>query len=332
MNIKSIPENYTGALKPVVFQIWQALPEDVITVQIITGQEEHIAGEKMLKGEDTYNVNVANYCKGEINIEPITEQSTIIANASHRCCPVRITVGETTSTEVYVTGGEKICPLKTILSDSPEKHRIAPGEKDEIAIIAPETTISIVAKLIDVSATTEIELGNITCANEVYVVLIDTENIETLIDKSLADYTTMTIEIKEENNILAKRDYQIVPATSNAVRLCWQNPYGQVDYHTFNLVEEKLDVSKNKALLNSGYTTIGITQEVVAKVVSECEPRKTMKWLSEIISAPKVWMVTQNGNVKIDVISDSTVLSQTKPNNINISFRNASGGRIFIKA
>ena len=102
MNIKSIPENYTGALAPVVFQIWQADPENAITVQIITGQEEHIAGEKILSGEDSYSVNVANYCKGEINIEPITGEWSVIGNAMQRCCPVSIKSGETSDRKSVV--------------------------------------------------------------------------------------------------------------------------------------------------------------------------------------------------------------------------------------
>lgn len=332
MNIKSIPENYTGALAPVVFQIWQADPENAITVQIITGQEEHIAGEKILSGEDSYSVNVANYCKGEINIEPITGEWSVIGNAMQRCCPVSIKSGETSSTKIYVTGGQKVCPTKKILSDSPSKHRISPGDKDEIAIIAPETSISVKAKLNNISDMAEIELANTTCSNGVYVVSIDTEHIETLLEKPLCEFTKMTVEIKEADNVLAKREYRIVPTTSDAVRLCWQNPYGQIDYHTFNLVEEKFNVSKNKIYLSSGYTTIGLTQEVVTRVVSECEPSKTVKWLTEIMSAPQVWLVAQEKIVKIDILTDNTSFSNTQPGNINLSFRNAAGGRNFIKA
>lgn len=325
MNIKTIPENYTGALAPVVYQIGQAEPEEVITVQIVTGPEEHIAGEKRLAGEGSYMVNAANYCKGNINVEPVTGQWTGIGNAEQRCCPIKIKIGGTTSPEVHVTGGQIVCPVKKILSDSPSGHSIAPGERDEIAIIAPGTTISAKAKLNGVSDVAEIDLGSAACSNGVYVVVVDTEHIETLLEKPLCGFEKMTVEIKEANNVLAKREYRIVPATSHMVRLCWQNPYGQVDYHTFSLVEEELNVSKTRAYLNAGYTTTGIAEKVVTRVVSECLPRRTVQWLAEILSAPQVWMATQNGAVKVDVVTDSAVLSNRQPGNISLSFRNVGG-------
>lgn len=321
MNIETIPENYTGALVPVIYRIGQAAPEEVITVQIITGPQGQTAGEKRLAGENLYMVNVANYCKGRISVEPVAGQWAGVGHAERRCCLVKIKAGDTTSPEVYVTGGKTVCPVKKILSGSPAKQRIAPGEKDEIAIIAPGTAISAKATLNGLGGTAEVELGSAECGNGVYVAVIDTGQIEAMLGKPLCEFTEMTVEIGEAGNTLDKREYRIVPPAGRTVRLCWQNPYGQVDYHTFDLVGEELNVSKNRAYLNSGYTTTGMAEEVVTRVVSQCEPRKTFEWLTGILSAPQVWVATRNGAVKVDVLTDSAVSSSRQPGSISLSFR-----------
>ncbi len=324
MRIKSLPENYTGILAPVIYEIDQAEPSQIVTVGIFAGTDGQAAGEKRLFGESAYTVNAANYVGGRIKVEPVAGNGgaagTWIAKAEQRCGIVKISAGAIVSAATCVTGGRNVCREKAALSDAPAKRNIAVGENDEIAFIAPGLNVSAKAILSGGEGNAVVDLGSCVCDGGIYVAVIDTGYI---LGQSAEIHRQMAVEISADGNVLAAREYSIIPASADAVRLCWQNPYGQIDYHTFRIAEENLTLDKSRAYLAEGYATVGLTEEVIIKAVSKLEPRKTLKWLAGILSSPQVWMVEGDGFVKVDVITDKASVKAENPGNISVSFRKA---------
>lgn len=330
MRIKSIPEEYTGTLTPVIYEIDQVEPSQTINIGIIGSNDNSIIGEKRLAGESSYTINTANYCGREIVIEPAPGKWTGFGKDAQRCSVSKIIVGEEMSQPTVVAGGAKTCPQKTILSDSPVQHTIACGETDEIAIIAPGSQISAKTVLVgNGNISEEINLGNIVCEDGVYLLVIDTAYIDSCLDGELEAYNIMKVQIADGSDILGNRNYRLVPASANSLRLCWQNPYGQIDYHTFRLTGETIGIDKSRAYVAEGYATTAITQDTTRYAISECLPKATLKWLSQIIAAPKVWVAENGTFTNADVLTDRLQMQSEYPEAIGIAVRNAK--RLTIK-
>lgn len=324
MRIKTLPENYAGVLAPVVYEIDQADPAEIISVRIPGDDDEQIVGEKRLTGETEYTVNISNYLEARIAVEPVSGQWLGLGKAAKRSCTARIAVGGQASSVTQATGGCEVCPAGAILSESPTPCRIAFGEKDEIAVIAPGLRLTAKATMFrNDGASTEVALGNIICGDGIYVLVVDTEYVGSYLADGFGTYARMEVEITGGETVTVKRVYEIVPARPNTTRLCWQNRYGQVDYYTFATAETSIDISKSRSYLAQGYRAVGMTRDTVRRLVSECEPRSTIEWLSGILSSPQVWIAGRDGFAPVDVMSDNAVIHNGQPISLEITVRDA---------
>lgn len=320
MTIKTIPENNSGALAPLIYEISGADTENIVTVEITDERGTKTIGEKKLHGETSYTVNAANYMARQITVKPVSDKWRGFGKAGERSTVSRIRIDNELSPATQITGGTEICKECRLLSNASGIPKLAPGEKDEMAFIAPGKTITAQALLSGNNIGKKIDLGTIQCEEGVYVLIVDSDNMR---QEGLDGFTYMEITISDNNTIIARRKYEIAHVSPKAVRLCWQNPYGQIDYHTFTMIEKRIEADKTKTYLADGYNTAGISLETTYYITSDCEPRETIQWLAEILKSPKVWMAGNGGFIRMDVLTDNAVVAGDAPGAISLAIRQA---------
>lgn len=324
MQITSCPQDYSGVLSPVLYTIEEIAEDEVVEVHIL-GENDQISGIKRLHGEKRYSVNVANYLAGRITVAPLKEGSSGFIKMETRTARSKIRIADIVSNASIIAGGQEYAPLGRLLSNSPQVVKLAPGERDEIAFIAPAGTLSARAVMEWGESTEIVRLDDITGEGGLYAFGVDSARIEQKWGGSLKGCTRMTVEIVGETGTMASRVYRIGSANKSFVRICWQNPYGQVDYYTFKLLAESVEVEKNRADVGKGCLVTGIEYSGTYTLVSQCETRATIKWLEEILYARQVWADTAEGHVPVDVITSSATIGGISPNALSVAIR--MGGR-----
>ena len=325
MEIVSCPKNYSGILKPVIYHITDIDNNKSLEVKILDQYDQEY-GIKQMCGENEYYINVANYIKHKILIEPISTDNPTFSNMESRTASVKIQADEIYSQLSVLTAGEIQANSKTLLSNAPEMLKISPLDIDELAFIASAGNLSAFASLSDCNNNTynDINIANTQCVDGLYAFSFSPRQIEQFADINIDNADTLYIVIKCNNKIIASRKYNIIPKQKNIIRLCWQNPFGQIDFYSFKLLEYTNKIQKSKIKTDNGYVTNGLEKYSNYSVQSDLINRKTAAWLNELIYAQNVWLNINNQFYKIDISNEDYDINFISPNylSLNISVQN----------
>lgn len=343
MIISTIPEQYTGAFQKVIFTIEQALPENIIEVEIL-GQDGETLGIKRFSGQNKYNVNAGRYAATKIFTKPVYERKTgFINTAASRITEICIKAndikindetGEETlintieSDKVKISGAAE-CPVsENVLSGNQSAVTIEENQWDEIPFIAGSQEITAkltingkTGKIIITVENEEIKEG------ETGIFLLDTGQLRELAGiQNTEDIRQIELEIYDGQNSRAiiKRKYIIEPGNSgNSVRIAWLNRYGAIDYYTFKAVRaQKVTADKRRVYGTTGYIVTDSKTEKTINAASEPVTKEIFEWISGIVASPKVWIADKGQFTPIDVTTQSVEYDTEGFSQVNIAFRN----------
>jgi len=141
---------------------------------------------------------------------------------------------------------------------------------------------------------------------------------------SLDRYGSMEIRIASGDETVLAREYKFVPHYAGDVRLCWWNTFGQIDYYTMRRpLAEGFAIGKERVLTAEGYAVTASRRESRLRLVSDYENEKTMRWLCELLNAPKVWIAEDSRFVEADVLTAEAVVASDELSRIDMVLREA---------
>lgn len=320
MEITTQPADYSGIFSQQTYTVGGCDPTQITEVEILC--DGQVVGIKRFRGETSYDINVSNYLRRRLDIAPIAGGQAGIVTGTGRSVRVAIKVGSLQSPWRTMTAGRLDMPQQKLLSKAPPAV-IARGEIDELSFAAPQK--SVYAKVIVYSKgpSKTITLPAKAAAGDICTMVLDTKDIASAAGiERWSDISQMYVNIYADNRGIINRRYEACERAKDAVRLCWLNPYGAVDYYTFRAVGSKMQVAKSKVYAQSGYTTSAGSTEAHTTLISEYEPTETIKWLADIVSSPAVWIAEKSGGfTPVDVVTEVAEIRSDKPLSLTLEIR-----------
>ena len=323
MQIISSPRAYSPAYAEAVFEI-EAAADEVINVDIFNNDNSCVIGRKRIAGAGIHNVNVANYAKRQFDVKPVASAVTGFVIPEKRIVNLKIEIpgGEA---QTKLNAGIHRFESGRMLSGSPQEKTIRPGECDELSFLSDEDAISADAVLSGSGGTVTLPLASINGSAGLKTLLVNMEDMSRILAEkgrdSISDYDHMAVKITAAGREMVQ-EYEIADEDRGNVRLCWWNPYGQIDYYTFRGVDaEAVNGSKTKIYSFDGYRVVGSEAETVLSISSDFEDKSTMRWLGEIVAAPRVWMISDEGFEEVDIITGNCPIKTDGLNMLNIAVR-----------
>jgi hypothetical protein len=320
MQIISLPDNYSGVFSDMICSVSTDSADSVAEVSVIAAHGTEVYAVKRFKGGTQYEVNIAGCLRRRFDIFPMRPYGAAFRLSPCRSSAVRISAGGSISPIVTFTGGVKPSAEERLLSDAPQRLRIAPDEFDEMAFIAPGQTVRAMITLHGNEAQRTLEIGGAECTDGVY--LFDVDMAEILASAGSDMFTGMDIRLCGRERTLAQRSYEILPAGTAGIRVCWINAYGNIDYYTFaTCLSESISGNKQRIYSAYGYETFGTVAEKLYVLQSEPENRATMRWLSGMLFSPRVWIVGRDSFIPADVLTDKATIHSAELPSLTVSLR-----------
>lgn len=317
-----MPENYRGTFSELTYAVAGADPAQTVEVEVLGERDDDILGVKRFRGQDRFSINISNYMRRRVAVSPKTAAGCVALFAPERTAAGRIKVAGTVSPLRVFTAGVKAAQELAPLSDRPVAAQLARGEKDEIAVIVPPgKQVTFTGVFVSAAGLRKEAFANpVTGNGAVAVQAVDMGSLETLARAAGCFDDLASIEIRLDGAPL--RTYEFTGTRRNAVRLCWMNPFGAVDYHTFALCsEETITAEKSRIYTESGYKVYDSAARKMFTLQSDYENTATMTWLAQILGSPKVWIAREGGFTPVDVITNSVRIGRMEPSSLRLEVR-----------
>lgn len=308
MKIVKYPTYYAPASGEVNFQI-SAEIDELVEIEILAGDDNTLIGKKRFRNATLYNVNVAGYARRQIDVTPQRPSSISFAQPTDRLSKITIRSGSVQGSTVVAAGNTSLDSYIK-LSASPETIPISRSQRDELALLVDDgLPLSVEARLhgrngdktLTIIDTQEVGGLLVICLN---MTQLDAK-LRTLEYGTLSDFDNMEVALMIDTDQLFAQKYVFIPDQPNQIRLCWWNSFGQIDYYTWRQqTQVDLYSEKNCIYTQQGYKTIQNKSEQHRHLFSGFISRKTMDWISEIITAPRVWIDHGSSIEPIEILSD----------------------------
>ena len=324
MNIVKFPTQYASAFQDAICRI-SATPDEIVELDLYDHAGTSIIGRRRFYGDSSYDVNLAYCAQSQFDILPLNTVQCAFVVPTGRAVNVTVGLGSLRRSTV-LTAGQRTCFSYEKLSESPDTLDIAMNESDEIAVIAEGGSIRAEVVLNKPTETT-VELVSISDAQGLWVFALKMSDLLTKVkaagNNTLQPGERMTVRISDgDDYVLAEQNYRIVDASNDNVRVCWWNALGQIDYFTLRRVQEAwYDLQKERILTAEGYKMTECKRERKMRIVSDFLCSELVEWLSEIASAPRVWILENSRFVRVDVVDDAVKLSGTDLVQIDLTFK-----------
>lgn len=284
MIISSQPADYSPAYNDLIYTLAQADPNQAIEVEILGGPTiTDVLGVKRLSGQSSYEVNIAPYLRTVFDPRPRWTAGFLDGQPAGLLWMYGgIRAGSLSSTFQWYLPGVKTKKWAEVLSDSPMEHTIAPGECVEIAVDFRRFSL---------------HYDYIKSMGGVYEPYPATLDCET------------------------RRFICVDGRPKGAVRLCWQNPYGAMDYHTFYKSDKQF--ASERRLARDAYganVACMVDSAIFTTLHSDWESADNLAWLAQIITSPRVWICEGSAFRRVDVVTDTTApLTDAAPDRLEIT-------------
>ncbi len=282
---------------------------------------------KRFRGQRGYEVNISNYVRRAV-AEPVPYFTPLCASYSAgRTVRARIGVNGEVSQPRTFLAGTKGAVRDQLLSDAPLDLPTAPGQTDELSFVGSANDPFFIYGFLTRGNDVKEMVFSLGALGEVVSFHV---NIDHVADQarhstlgSLDAYTHLEIDAEIGSVLKPVRRYEIGPRMNDAVRLCWVNAYGALDYYTFARAgAESLAFDRRKIYSSAGYKSYDVYADRLTVVESGYESAETVMWLAGIAGSPRVWICESAGVfTEVDVITDSVAASVARPSAVRLVLR-----------
>ena len=286
MRITKISDNFTPLHEGILFEIdsESETPTDIV-VEIVDVATREVVGTQLLRNTTSTTINIAPYMARLEGYAPTSPSHTTFAEAPTASYRVRIDNIE--SEEVVVSVNRcRIDSKPSIVASLPNRRRIAHGESDELLIVA-ESGHTLYAEIVaDTGETLHIEHLSL---SGVSTLAISTNDFETEIG-------SLDITLYCEGKEFGSLHYAVTKPLKTATRVAWLSECGAIERYSFPSTHRvKCSADKQTIATKEGVMAAHSRAKRTISLCSRIEPRTTIEALSQLISAPKVWVEQNNG-------------------------------------
>lgn len=325
ISFSELPDDFGSVFSDLNYTISGVVPGAVTNVEIYNNPDSKIpVGVKRFKGDGTLTVNASNYLRRSISPKPFATNLLTYYADKARYVKACLKCGGVLSDVKIFTGAIRTLYTNEFLTSLPLKRKIAWDESDELSFAIPSSRMGYVCRL---SGSRVFEF------KPIYQII--TNGVATLVfgmpavaarvkaeGMDIRDFKRINLKIKSTSDVIAEIDYEICERPGGAVRLCWVNSMGGMDYHTFESpLSEYVAVSKKTLLSRNGYVGTGICKNRYIEITSGYMPSLWLDGLSEVLSSPLVWRVDEDDRVEVDVLSSNATVCSETLNSVNFTIR-----------
>ena len=322
-----MPENYAGAFSDLIYKITDAAPQQIVEVAVFGELPSDVLGMKRFCGQGEYEVNISNYVRRAFG-EPVPYFNRLCTSYSAgRSVGAQISVDGVVSPRRTFLPGTKSAVENRLLSDAPTELTIAPGQTDDLSFAASSSAPFFIYGFLTRGSDVKEMVFSLATLGEGVSFQINADHIadqaRSLTPAGLEAYTHLEIEAEIGGELRPVRRYAIGPRVNGAVRLCWVNEYGALDYYTFvRTGTESIAFDRQKIYAAAGYRSYDVHADRTMVVESGYESAETVMWLAGIAGSPRVWIYEGEGAfTEVDVVTDGIAASVSQPSAVRLILR-----------
>jgi hypothetical protein len=252
-----------------------------------------------------FTLNVSDYVRSQIQIEPFPAQDSGIIDAHGRVWNSCIAYRDWASTHPHTAG---IVPvgMNEPMCERPIR-RLADNEQDEICWVAGEGNVFARA-LFPVEGTdaVEIHLGRREMsAPGMLALILNSRHLDTLLQQrgmKWEYFREFTVEIHADYQPMARFEYRIPPHNCGKIRFAWWNRHGAIDHYSFeSLQKEEITVSKRQIEAGDRKWNLSAQSRKTGVAATACSTRSHSEWLAGMAAAPRVWVACGERYVPVEI-------------------------------
>lgn len=319
------PENYLPVTQPIQYCLALCDPGQPVDVQIIDARTSHTIGIKRLGGSSGYTFNIEGYLRKRMAFIPEAHPYPEFVDRSARTAQARIAAGSLASATITATAALEQVKPHALLSKGPAVRKIARDEYDELCFIASGDALSLRYTFSGPGGTAVVEGTPYMPARQMIGVPVNLPRLAVYLEQgaNLSDFDALEVCVSAGSNTILTQKYAIGEENPQAVRIAWVNAMGAVDFYSFPaVVQEKITAERSDGLLDGiRRHTYDVQAESTVTLASDFEPARTLRWLAEILHAPKVWAVRGNTYTAIEALPGETIVQGAGPQRFRFSYR-----------
>jgi len=324
MQILRTPEPFSPAFGEILYAVSLTEDEKGEEISIFNSAVTEKIGIKKATEVPTFNLNVSDYVRSQIRIEPFARRECGIMEAIQRTFYSCIAHQEWASTNPHTAGIVSMGMNKPLCE--PVIRRISEDEQDEICWIATDGPVSARALFpLHDKDPIEIYLGREEIVDpKMLALIINGPNLNNLLQQrgyAWSDFSQFAVEVYASHRLMSRIEYRIRPYNSNKIRLAWWNRQGAIDMYSFEAVKEvHYKVEKEQVAANEMTRQYSGTGRKEMSVVTGCSTRQQDQWLAQIIGAPQVWMEQKEKWMPVQILNTTFPLYHPEKTEIEIRF------------
>lgn len=302
MQIQETPEPFSPAFGEILYTLSLEESEKGEEISIFNSAVTEKIGVKKATDAPLFTLNVGDYVRSQVDIEPFGRQPCGIVEASGRMWKSCIAYRDWAAECLHTAGVAALEPNEP-MSDAPRRS-LAAGEQDEIAWVADTGTVFARALFsTEENETVEMRLDEREVAQpEIVALILNADDLDLRLrerGKKWGDFRAFSVEIHTALGRVARFDYRIRAANGSGRRLAWWNRYGGVDFHTFEAVRREEAVVERNLPVSS-------RSRRAWTLATAASTREQGRWLAALAAAPRVWAVEGDRFIPVEV-ADSKV-------------------------
>ncbi len=314
-----VPEYYASVFGELTYTMTGIESGTVADAEVYAAGEDTPLGGKRVAGGAAPTVNIACYMRRRIAPVPFSGEHTGFFADAGRSVTAAVGCGGSMSPVRTFTGAVRRLSEYEVLTTLPLERSIAWEESDEVSLLVPGCRMTYSWRACG-TEDYEYRSAEYVAKRGVVTLAVGMPSIrQTLVAAGVNPdgISELRVTVRVAGESVAELRYGLRRRERDAVRLCWFNRMGGVDYHTFDRpTAGHLEAWREVFRGRDGYTASAVGLACRRELSSGLLPRLWLEGLACIPASPRVWRVEEDAFVAVDVFPLSHV------------FRNGEAGAI----
>lgn len=329
MNFLAYPQDYQSVHEPAFVSIYDCDPRAAIEVEVLDARRSVTLGRKRFRGADYHEFDASGCLRESIAPRPVgSYQSPAVWARANHCVKTMARMEIFQTPEILLTGARKsVLPLVR-LTDAPLEKRLAADGFDEISALVKDANLYAILRLSGPDgANARIDSASVQVAHEMVAMAFGLPDMAGELAQqgcTIGQFDRLEATLYCNDSPIVVQRYRLEAARPEAVGVGWFNAHGAVDcYGMFTEVNDELRVERTHARGPFGdHRTEGMHARRLVTLLSDYEPRATLRWLEGIATAPRAWLLgAPNRFREMEVVSARLVGEPGEPQRLEVVLR-----------
>lgn len=304
------PEDFSPAFQEILYTVALEEGKKGAEVSIFNSPVTEKIGIKQVGESLEFTLNVADYVRSQIRLEPVSFRESGIIHTPERAYNSCIAYDTWACRVPHIAG--KVAVTTNRLLSGRLNRTLGEDEQDEVSWIAEEGPVSARAIFQGKNGSLEIYLGRREVKErEMVTLILNGSHLGKLLaqqERKWADFSTMSVLIHHDFQPVGELSCRLDDPNEGKTRLCWWNRYGGIDYHTFESPPETVMIRAKEAIsAGNGTVVLPSKSHKKIKAATAYTTEKQAEELAELLSSPQVWLVQEAHFIPVTITGDRLI-------------------------